>query len=180
MRTFRRPALLVVLASVAAALTSCGRQHRPERWQFVPVAEVERTYGSLVGAGNLPTANQHGNGERIGFFQDASGTVWGLPLSVTNDADILACAPPEVRDAKVTDSFASGARIIGSTNMPTGWRGGTGDLELLLRDQSGAIHGQEVRGADMPAGPVCGAPRVAGTPGRLHYYRVAPGMADKQ
>jgi hypothetical protein len=64
--------------------------------------------------------------------------------------------------------------VIGSTNEPTGWRGGTGDLELVLRDKQGTIRWQAVRGGDLPGGPACWAPEIPGPPQQLHYYRLAP------
>lgn len=62
--------------------------------------------------------------------------------------------------------------MIGSTNQPTGWRGGTGDLELLLRDTQGAIHMQSVLGSELPGEPACWASDSPGPGQRLHYYRL--------
>jgi hypothetical protein len=94
-------------AMVPAAMACSCCVHRPKRQdaKYKAIAEVERTYGLLVTAGNHPTADQHGTGERVGLFQDASGTVWGLPLSVDGAAAILACAPPALQNAKVTGSL---------------------------------------------------------------------------
>jgi len=150
------------------------RQVRDRQAPYRPIAEVERTYGSLVTAGNHPTVDQHGMGERVGLFQDASGTVWGLPLSVDGSAHVLACAPPTLSKARVTGTFDAGSMLIGSTNRPTGWRGGSGDLELLLRDKRGTIHWKAVQGADLPGEPACWAPEFPGPPQRLHYYRLVP------
>jgi hypothetical protein len=165
-----RSAAIVI---VAVACCCCGQRHSREQAPYKPIAEVERTYGPLVTAGNHPTVDQHGTGERVGLFQDASGTVWGLPLSVDGDA-LLACAPPALQNARMTDRFDAEWRVIGATNQPTGWRGGTGDLELLLRDIRGTIRWQSVQGADMPGQSACWptgspAPRIP-----LHYYRLVP------
>lgn len=170
-----RSTILVGIAGVAIALTACAaKPSRPEPVHFMPIADVEATYGPLVGAANHPTPNQNGNGERMGLFRDAAGAVWGLPLSIASDSEVLACAPPALAHAEVTDSFAAGSSVVGATNSPTGWRGGTGDLELLLRDAHGKIYRQAVHGADLPAGTVCADPERQGPPLRLHYYRLAP------
>jgi hypothetical protein len=172
--------MLAAITGAAIALTACAAKpsRPPERVQFTPIADVEATYGPLVSAANHPTPNQNGNGERVGLFRDGGGSVWGLPLSITSDSEVLVCAPPALAHAEVTDSFAAGSSVVGATNSPTGWRGGTGDLELLLRDAHGKIYRQAVRGADLPAGIVCANPERQGPPPRLHYYRLAP-SADR-
>jgi hypothetical protein len=167
-------AVVAAIAIAAAACSSDAGRHDREQALYKPIAEVERIYGPLVTAGNHPTADQHGTGERVGLFRNASGTIWGLPLSVDGNADVLACAPPALQDAGVTDSFDAQSSVIGSTNQPTGWRAGTGDLELLLRDKSGAIRRLAVHGADLPGEPACWAPDFPGPRQRLHYYRLAP------
>jgi hypothetical protein len=164
-----------LLVSLALILTACGRRNEPASAPYLSVEEAERAYGHLITVGNHPTADQHGTGERLGFFQDGSGTVWGLPITITNDGSVLACAPPLLRERTVTDTFPSGFTILGSTNEPTGWRGGTGNLELLLRDSRGVIRSQAVRGAPIPSGPACRAPLTPGPPQELYYYRLVPG-----
>jgi hypothetical protein len=171
-----RRAMLAAMAGAAIALTACAeKQSVPQRAQFVPIADVEATHGPLIGAANHPTPNQNGNGERVGLFRDAAGAVWGLPLAITADSGVLVCAPPALAHAEVTDSIAAGSSIVGATNTPTGWRGGTGNLELLLRDAHGKIYRQAVHGAALPDGVVCTDPERQGPPLRLHYYRLAPG-----
>lgn len=167
--------LLPVTAIAAIALTACGERQVPRHADYEPLADVEAVYGPLITAGNHPTPGQHGTGERVGLFRDAaSGEVWGLPLTAGTSGGVLACAPPLVRYGKVTDTFPAGDTIIGSTNQPTGWRGGTGDLEILLRDASGKIRWQAVSGASFSPGPACWAPELPGPPQQLHYYRLAP------
>src|SRR5580698_8734315 len=162
----RPPVACVAIAAVA--LTSCGERPVRGRASYVPLAEAERVYGALITAGNHPTPDQHGTGERVGLFEDASGTVWGLPLTVASSGAVLVCAPPLVQYGHVTDTFSAGSKIIGSTNEPTGWRGGTGDLELLLRDAHGEVRWQAVGGAQLASGPVCQAPESPGPPQQLH------------
>ncbi|HLX45482.1 MAG TPA: hypothetical protein VKR43_18680 [Bryobacteraceae bacterium] len=177
---FRQIFIIIAIASSAIAFNGCAKPREPERASYVPLAEVEAAFGPLITAGNHPTLDQHGTGERVGLFRDASGELWGLPLTAASNGSVLACAPPLVRQGKVTDTFPAGSTIIGSTNEPTGWRGGTGDLELLLRDARGNIRWQAVRGAELTAGPVCWAPESPGPPQRLHYYRLVPGPSGPQ
>jgi hypothetical protein len=164
----------VTIASAMIAFSGCGGRPEPARAPYVPLTEVEVIYGALITAGNHPTPDQHGTGERVGLFQDVSGTVWGLPLTAASDGTVLACAPPLVHEGKVTDTFPAGSTIIGSTSAPTGWREGTGDLELLLRDASGKIRWQTVRGGQLATGPVCWASESPGPQQQLHYYRLTP------
>src|ERR1051325_9400040 len=117
---------------LALALLSCGSPVHQPRAPYVPLAQLEAAYGRLITAGNHPTPDQNGTGDRVGLFLDSSGTIWGLPLAVENGGEVLGCAPNELRRAKVTDTYPAGATILGATNQPTGWRGGTGKLELLL------------------------------------------------
>jgi hypothetical protein len=91
----------------------------------------------MITAGNHPTANQMGTGDRLGLFRDRAGTIWGLPLAIMPDGSVVGCAPPAVRDAQVTDSYPAGATIIGATNEPTGWRGGTGKFGTPLARPTG-------------------------------------------
>jgi hypothetical protein len=168
-----RVLLIALAAGVVVAFTGCGGHHDSPRAPYVSLSIIEATYGPLITAGNHPTGNQNGTGERVGFFQDPNGSVWGLPLAIASSGELLACAPPAVHEAKVTDSIPAGSTIIGATNEPTGFRDGTGKLELLLRDSRGTIHRQQISGAQVTAGPVCWAPDVPGPRQRLDYYRLA-------
>lgn len=164
----------LLFAGIAVFLAACSRPPAVERSPYLPLADVEATYGRLITAGNHPTPSQNGTGERVGLFQDASGTVWGLPLSSATNGAMTACAPPKLKNGKVTDTFPEGSTIIGSMNEPTGWRGGTGNLELLVRGAEGGVHWQAVHSAPLPSGPSCWAPESPGPPQRLNYYRLAP------
>jgi hypothetical protein len=154
--------------------TSCGRISEPSQASYLPIAAIEATYGPLITAGNHPTPDQNGTGERVGLLRDNDGTIWGLPVTVVQGGSVLACVPPALHDQKITDTFPRGSAVIGSTNEPTGWRGGTGRLELLLRDASGAIRWQAVNGGQIDNGPLCWVPESPGRPQQLHYYRLAP------
>jgi hypothetical protein len=164
----RRLALVVI---AVAGLAACGR-HR-ESARYVKLADVEARYGRLITAGNHPTGDQNGTGGRIGLFSDRAGEVWGLPLDRASDGSMVACAPDGLRDAKATDTFPAGAAIIGATNEPTGEHGGTGKLELLLRDTDGVVSWRAVRGGRLENGPVCRA-RPPGPAVELEYYRLVP------
>jgi hypothetical protein len=163
-----------VIATVTMAFIGCDGRKDRKRALYVPLAEVEAIYGPLITAGNHPTPNQNGTGERVGLFRDARGIVWGLPVTVATNGMVLACAPTLVHEGPVTDTFPAGSTIIGSTNAPTGWRGGTGNLELLLRDVHGTVRWQAVRGAQLASGPVCWAPESPGPSQQLYYYRLTP------
>jgi hypothetical protein len=160
--------ILVVL------LTACSRHQDRSRAPYVSLTEVEKVFGPLVTAGNHPTADQMGTGDRLGLFRDSDGTIWGLPLTITADGNIMICAPSTLRDARVTDHYPAGATVIGATNEPTGWRGGTGKLELLLWEGQGNIEWRPVNGWHIDVGPVCWAQEPPGPKQLLVYYRLAP------
>ena len=123
--------------AIAVILTACSAHKDRPRASYVPLAELEAVYGPLITAGNHPTGDQSGTGDRLGLFRDAAGTIWGLPLAIMADGTVVGCAPPSVHDAPVTDNYPAVSTVIGSTNEPTGWRGGTGKLELLLPRRAG-------------------------------------------
>jgi hypothetical protein len=164
---------LTATAGVVMAFAAC-RHHESPRAEYVPLRQIEATYGTLITAGNHPTPNQHGTGERVGVFRDSSGTLWGLPLALSSSGNLLGCAPRSLPIARVTDTFPAGSTVIGAANEPTGWRDGTGNLELLLRDAHGVVHWQAVASAQFENGPACYAPQSPGPPQKLAYYRLIP------
>ncbi|HEY3823773.1 MAG TPA: hypothetical protein VGL82_04400 [Bryobacteraceae bacterium] len=164
--------LLIVIGAIAMA--ACDRHEGPAAAPWVSMAEAEAMFGPLITTGNHPTPNQHGTGERVGLFAEANGTVWGLPVAVAKDGDLRVCASPAFRGAGVTGKFSAGASIIGTANAPTGWRDGTGDLELFFRDDHGAVSRQTVAGGHLANGPICKAPAFPGPPQLLDYFRLAP------
>ena len=93
------------LPVVALLLTACSTQPRAPRPHapYVPLTEIETYFGSLVTAGNHPTGDQMGTGDRLGLFRDSGGTIWGLPLTIGDNGNVLVCAPNTLRDAPVTD-----------------------------------------------------------------------------
>lgn len=134
---------------------SCSAKEEP-RAAHVPVEKLEQTYGRLITVANAPTPNQNGTGDLMGLFRDDRGTVWGIPLSVGTDGTVLGCAPPMLRDAPVSGVLpADAVEIVGAANEPTGWRGGTGKLGLLLRDGQGTLRWHLVASTEVTNGPLC-------------------------
>jgi hypothetical protein len=151
--------------------TACSSHKDRPRAPYVPLAQIEKIFGPLVTAGNHPTADQTGTGDRLGLFRDFSGTIWGLPLAVADNGSVLVCVPNTMRDAQVTDHYPAGSTVIGATNEPTGLRGGTGKL---LREEQGKIEWRPVSGSQIDVGPVCWAQDPPGPKQLLLYYRLAP------
>ena len=162
------------VVAIALLLSACSPQQNRPRAQYLSLTELEKAFGPIITAGNHPTGDQSGTGDRLGLFRDATGTIWGLPLAIMADGTVVGCAPPAVRDAKVTDSYPAGSTVIGATNEPTGWRGGTGKLELMLRDPQGKVQWRTVSGSHIDEGPVCWAQDPPGPKQLLLYYRLAP------
>jgi hypothetical protein len=158
----------------AALLAGCSRRPLPPQAPYLPLSQLQPTYGELITVGNHPTPDQNGTGERLGLFRDPGGRIWGLPLTITGKGAVLGCAPPGLPTARVTDTIPRDTTIVGATNAPTGWRGGTGKLELILRNTNGEIRSQTVTGDEIQAGPVCWAPESPGPPQKLQYYLINP------
>jgi len=126
-KTYLGRVLLITIASLAIMSTSCGGHREAARAVYRSVAEIERSYGPLIGAGNHPTADQHGTGERVGLFADAAGAIWGLPLAVGANGEVVACAPPGLQSAKVPMAL----RPVPSWSVPpTRLRAGAAVLEI--------------------------------------------------
>src|SRR5215467_13253671 len=107
------------LVCIAFVLTACSGHQERDRAPYVSLRELESEFGPLLTAGNHPTPDQSGTGDRLGLFRDSAGTIWGLPLAVEADGSGIGCAPRAVRDAPVTDTYPRGTTIIGATNEPT-------------------------------------------------------------
>lgn len=164
------------LAISITLLTACRDRELP-RADYVPLAQIEQSYGPLITVSNAPTPDQNGTGDRLGLFRDKDGTIWGLPLTEDGDRGVLACAPQNLRDLPVTDTVPADAVIVGAANEPTAWRGGTGKLQLLLRDSAGVLRWHSVAAAEIKNGPVCWS---QSEPVRTHsYYRLVRSKSDK-
>lgn len=162
---------------IVILVASCSRPE-PPRAAYVPIAQLEHSYGRLITVSNAPTPDQHGTGDRLGLFRDDSGTVWGIPLTISDDGSVLGCAPAALREAPVSDTLPPDAvEIVGAANEPTGWRGGTGKLELLLRDAHGGLRWHSVAAAEIKTGPVCWSQSPPVQP--LKYYRLVKAGVGK-
>jgi len=82
----------VWIAAATMALAACAGHPDPPRAPFVPLEDLKRVYGRLITAGNHPTPDQHGTGDRLGLFLDTNGTIWGLPLTISLGGAVLGCA----------------------------------------------------------------------------------------
>ena len=159
--------------SLLGALLSCANKPKPSTVAYIPLTQAEEKFGPLLTVGNEPTADQHGTGERVGIFKDHTNTLWGLPLRLSSDGAIFACAPASLLQAQITDTLQTNAvSVLGATNTPTGWRGGTGKLELVFRDKDSRLTWYAVAGGKLDGGPVCTAPEEASPPGYTKYYRI--------
>jgi hypothetical protein len=160
------------LAMTIFLVASCRRSEQRPRATFAPIAQLEQSFGRLIIVSNVPTPDQHGTGDRVGLFQDDSGTIWGIPLTIDENGRVLGCAPPSLRESPVSDTLpADTVDIVGAANEPSGWRGGTGKLELLLRDTQGQLYWHPVASAKISSGPVCWSQSPPEIP--LDYYRLA-------
>jgi hypothetical protein len=159
-----------VLVTAILLTASCSQPEQP-RASYVPIAQLEQSYGRLITVSNEPTPGQHGTGDRLGLFRDEGGTVWGIPLTIGDDGSVLGCAPPSLRDVPVSDTLpADAVEIVGAANEPNGWRGGTGNLELMIRDARGGLRWHPVKAVEIMSGPVCISQSPPVIP--LKYYRL--------
>lgn len=166
-----------VLLTTVVLFVSCTPPKQPHA-PYVPLSQLEQSYGRLVTVSNAPTPDQHGTGDRLGIFRDSSGTVWGIPLTINDNGDLLGCAPPMLREFAVTDTLpADAVDIIGAVNQPSGWREGTGKLELLTRDAQGGLRLHSVASGEVKTGPVCWSQSPPEQ--RLRYYRIIKANAVK-
>lgn len=166
-----------ILLTTLLLFVSCNSRQQPHA-AYVPISQLEPSYGQLITVSNAPTQDQHGTGDRLGLFRDSGGTVWGIPLTIADNGELLGCAPPLLREFAITDTLpADGVDIVGAVNQPSGWRGGTGKLELLVRDERGQLRLHPVAAAEVKTGPVCWSQSAPEQP--LQYYRLNKANAVK-
>ena len=161
------------MCALVAAVAACTKYRDPPIAPFVPISALESQYGHLITAGNHPTGDQSGTGDRVGLFRERDGTVWGLPLEITTSGVLVVCAPPGLHHAKVTDTYPAEQTVIGATNQPTGYRAGTGKLELVLRGPHGETKLLDVNGSELTHEAVCWSRNMRDAQ-PLQYYRLAP------
>lgn len=169
----------IILGAIILLIAAPGCQpERPRVAYDVPVAELEQNYGRLITASNMPTPDQNGTGDRLGLFRDDGGTIWGIPLTIGENGSVIGCAPPAFREAPISDRLpANTAEIVGAANEPNGWRGGTGKLELLLRDAQGGLRWHAVEAVEIKTDPVCWSQSSPAQP--LKHYRLVIENAEK-
>src|SRR5689334_11519825 len=119
---------LSTVTAVTIMLVCCGHDGpNLPRAAYVPLAQLERVYGSLITAGNHPTPDQNGTGDRVGLFLDAGGTIWGLPLAVENNGEVrrhreigTPSAPQQWRDPMecVSDGQTSDGPVCWAQELP--------------------------------------------------------------
>lgn len=163
-----------IALAFAVSVAACTRYREAPRAPFVPITVLESQYGHLITAGNHPTGDQRGSGDRIGLFRDRDGTIWGLPLMITTNGAVFVCVPPGLHHAKVTDTYPADAIVIGATNQPTGHREGTGKLELVMRGPNDETKLLGVNAGEMANEAVCWSRNMPLDARPLHYYRLAP------
>jgi len=167
--------MLRVIAILCFLSTTFSCNSKAPRAAYVPISQLEQSFGRLITVANAPTPNQHGTGDRLGLFRDGTGTVWGIPLMINDNGDLLGCAPPKLRELSISDTLPADVEIVGATNEPNGWREGTGKLELLLRDNKGELHWRPVAAGEVKGGPVCWSQSPPEQP--LPYYRLVSSTA---
>jgi len=164
---------LVLFLTTIFLNISCSPTKRAQA-PYTPISQLEQSFGRLITVSNAPTPDQHGTGDRLGLFRDSDGTVWGIPLTIAENGAILGCAPPQLREFAISDTLpADVVEIVGAANEPSGWRGGTGKLELLLRDTYGRLRWHPVAAGEVKSGPMCWSQSPPEQP--LGYYRLVPG-----
>lgn len=134
-----------------------------------------------MGSSSRCQTHQHkiSTGPEIGwdYSEIAVGPFGGIPLTIADNGDLLGCAPPLLREFAVTDTLPAGVDIIGAANQPSGWRGATGKLELLVRRAQGGLRLHAVAAAEVKTGPVCWSQPPLEQP--LKYYRLIKANAAK-
>lgn len=171
---------LIILAMIIVVIASAGCEPERQRADYnVSVAQLEQSFGRLVTVSNMPTPDQNGTGDRMGLFRDESGTFWGIPLTIAENGSVVGCAPPALREAPVSDRLpVNTAEIVGAANEPNGWRGGTGKLELLLRDAQGGLRWHGVEAIEIKTDPVCWSQSSPVQP--LKHYRLVISGTEKK
>lgn len=55
------------LCFLSATLFVVSCNAKPPRAAYVPISELEQTFGRLITVANIPTPDQHGTGDRVGL-----------------------------------------------------------------------------------------------------------------
>jgi hypothetical protein len=160
-------------------LSACEKDPPPPSTYKISAEELEKRFGHIIEVANIPTPDQHGTGDKMGLFRDKDDTVWGVPVSVGENQSLVGCAPPELEKVQVSDTLPSDTvEIVGATNEPTDWRGGTGELKLLLRTSQNKLRWHTVKSISLETDSVCWSksePIQA-----LEFYRLVIANKDKE
>jgi hypothetical protein len=70
----------------------CNSPKQPHA-AYVPISQLEPSYGQLITVSNAPTQDQHGTGDRLGLFRDSGGTVGEYRLRLLTMATCLDVRP---------------------------------------------------------------------------------------
>ncbi len=144
------------LIFLAALLSACEKEPPPPSTYTISAEDLEKRFGKIIEVANIPTPDQHGTGDKMGLFHDKQDTFWGVPVSVGENQSLVGCAPPELEKAPVSDTLPSDTvEIVGVTNEPTAWRGGTGELKLVLRTSQNKLRWHTVKSITLETDSVC-------------------------
>jgi hypothetical protein len=165
------------LIFLTALLSACEKEPTPPSTYKISAEDLEKRFGEIIEVANIPTPDQHGTGDKMGLFRDKNDTIWGVPVSVGENQSLIGCAPPELETAKVSDTLPSDTvKIVGATNEPTAWRGGTGELKLLLRISQNKLRWHTVKAVSLETDSVCWSKSEPVQP--LKFYRLV--IADRE
>lgn len=59
---------LLYLLMATLLVASCNPAKQPQA-AYVPISQLEQSYGRLITVSNAPTPQQHGTGDRLGLFR---------------------------------------------------------------------------------------------------------------
>ncbi len=173
-------ALLVIL--ILAALVARDRRGSDNLVAYRAAVQLEPEWGRLVAVANVTMHGRRIGADRLGFFRAADGTIWGLPLAPPVDAaNVLACAPADLRNAPTTDTLATDdLEVLGASDFAS-YSGSGSEVYLLTRARSGALHWRRVAGSEHVSrvGTTCRErPHWPGPHrdplARYHYFRLMP------
>jgi hypothetical protein len=165
------------LIFLIALFSACKKGPPPPSTYKISAEDLEKRFGQIIEVANIPTPDQHGTGDKMGLFHDNDNTFWGVPVSVGENQNLVGCAPPELEKAPVSDTLPSDTvEIVGATNEPTAWRGGTGELKLLLRTSQYKLRWHTVKALELETDSVCWSKSEPVQV--LKFYRLV--IADKE
>jgi hypothetical protein len=159
------------------ALFSACTEERPRQAYEISAEDLEKRFGKIITVANIPTSSQYGTGNKVGLFRDKDDTFWGIPVSIGENQSLVGCAPPDLDKVQISDTLPSDTvNIVGAANEPTAWRGGTGELRLLIRTSQNKLRWQTVKAVSLETDSVCWS--KSDPVHALEFYRLV--IADKE